>query len=315
MKSKYVTVVIPVYNERDNIIVLKDAIHQVFSKLNYRYHILFVDDGSSDGTPNILYTISCLDESVGYISLSRNFGHQAALKAGLDMASGDCVISMDGDMQHPPSVLPLLLEQWENGFDVVNTIRQDNSDSHSFKKTSSRLFYKVINGISDFEIKAGSADFRLMSRKVVDILCGLNENDPFFRGLVSWIGFSQTYVVYTASERFSGSSKYSLKKMFQLAVKGITSFSVRPLYIAIYPGIIISLLSLLYIPYALYSYLTGTAQPGWTSLIVTVAFFSGLQLMLLGIIGLYLGKVISESKSRPVYIIKETNLIKKTAIT
>ncbi|SFW74441.1 glycosyltransferase family 2 protein [Chitinophaga sancti] len=310
MTLKSVTIVIPIYNERDNIYVLKNAIHKIFAGLHYKYNILYVDDGSSDGTPGILAKVSQFDDRVEYVSLSRNFGHQAALKAGLDMADGDCVISMDGDMQHPASVLPLLLKQWEEGYDIVNTVRLEDKKLSYFKRKSSRLFYKLINHLSEFEIRAGSADFRLVSRKALDVICSLNEHDPFFRGLVSWIGFSQTHVVYQADERSFGSSKYSFKKMVQLAVRGITSFSIRPLYVAIYPGILISLMSSLYIPYALYSYFAGEAQPGWTSLIVTVSFFSGLQLMLLGIIGMYLGKVTNEVKKRPVYIIKESSLTK-----
>ena len=248
------------------------------------------------------------DERINYLSFSKNFGHQNALKAGLDHAKGDCVISLDADMQHPPSLIPTLLQRWEEGYDVVYTVRNEGADISVFKKRSANIFYRTLNWLSEVDVEVGTPDFRLLSRPVLEVLKNLNEYDLFFRGLVKWVGFKQIAVEYEQQERFAGKSKYTIKKMMSFALQGITSFSIRPLYAAAYLGFFISLLSLLYIPYALYSYYFGFTISGWTSVIVTIAFFGGLQLTILGIIGIYLGKLFMQSKGRPLYIVKETNL-------
>jgi dolichol-phosphate mannosyltransferase len=241
--------------------------------------------------------------------LSRNFGHQNALKAGLDLAGGDAVIMMDGDMQHPPALIPILLEQWEAGNDIVYTIRKDHQDMPMMKRKTSNMFYNLINNLSDIELEQGTADFRLMDRRVVDVFREFKETDLFLRGLVKWMGFKQSGIEYEPAERLKGKSKYTMKKMIRFALQGITSFSTKPLYIATYLGMSFSLISLLYVPYIIYSYYFGQAISGWTSIIATIAFFGGLQLMILGIIGMYLGKLFLQSKQRPHYIVKETNLV------
>lgn len=308
MHKSTVTVVVPVHNEQTNVPVLAAKLQQVFTPLDYEYNVIFIDDGSTDKTVEVLKQLSASDNRIGYISFSRNFGHQAALKAGLDHANGDCVISMDGDMQHPPALIPAFLEKWKEGYDVVYTLREEDPQLDYFKKTSSRLFYRTMNRLSEIEMEKGSADFRLLDRKVVDVLRNLPENELFFRGLVKWAGFSQFAMEYTPDKRHSGESKYNLKKMMRLALQGITSFSIKPLYLAIYLGLTISLLAVLYVPYALYGHYMGHARPGWASIIVTIAFFGGMQLMILGIIGLYLGKLFMQSKNRPVYLVRESKL-------
>lgn len=312
--TKLVSIIVPVHNERENVTVMAKAIKRTFADLPYRYNLLFVDDGSSDLTLHEVKKLALQDDNVRYISFSRNFGHQAAIKAGLDKADGDCVITMDGDMQHPPSLIPTLLEKWEEGYDVVYTVRKEDKKLPFLKRATSNLFYKILNWLSDIKIEKGTADFRLMNRNVVDVLRGLAEFEPFFRGLVKWAGFKQEPVEYEPNERRSGASKYTSKKMIRFALQGITSFSIRPLYAATYIGFTFAALSTLYIPYALYSYYFGYTISGWSSLIVTVVFFGGLQLMILGIIGIYLGKLFMQNKHRPVYIVKESNIHEPSAI-
>jgi dolichol-phosphate mannosyltransferase len=307
--TKKISIVVPACNEEGNIPILVDTLEEVMGPLNYEYQLIFVDDGSSDGTLALLKAISTTKPHIRYIGLSRNFGHQNALKAGLDLAGGDAVIMMDGDMQHPPALIPILLEQWEAGNDIVYTIRKDHQDMPMMKRKTSNMFYNLINNLSDIELEQGTADFRLMDRRVVDVFREFKETDLFLRGLVKWMGFKQSGIEYEPAERLKGKSKYTMKKMIRFALQGITSFSTKPLYIATYLGMCFSLISLLYVPYIIYSYYFGQAISGWTSIIATIAFFGGLQLMILGIIGMYLGKLFQQSKQRPHYIVKETNLV------
>jgi dolichol-phosphate mannosyltransferase len=216
---------------------------------------------------------------------------------------------MDGDLQHPPSLIPELIQQWEAGNDIVYTIRNDHKEISLWKKRTSRIFYDVINNLSDIEIEPGTADFRLMDKKTVDVFRSFHETDLFLRGLIKWMGFSQIGIEYTSRLRQSGATKYSIKKMIRFALQGITSFSTKPLYIAAYLGLFFSLCSLIYIPYIIYAYTFGHSVSGWGSLIATIAFFGGLQLMILGIVGIYIGKIYMQGKNRPHYIVKETNLV------
>ncbi len=306
--SKKISIVIPVYNEAGNLKIILHAIKKVFESLPYDFSIIFVNDGSQDETLNIIKKLSEENNEVGYISFSRNFGHQNALKAGFDSSNADAVISMDGDMQHPPTVIPELINLWENGNDIVYTIRKDHKELPMLKRTTSNLFYKIMNQLSSIELERGTADFRLLDKKVVNVLRDIKEYDLFWRGMVKWLGFKQISIEYSPAERASGKSKYTIKKMLELALRGITSFSTKPLSIAIYIGFLSSLISILYIPYALVSYFYGHVISGWASIIVTIAFFGGLQLMILGIIGIYLGKLFMQSKNRPHYIVNESKL-------
>lgn len=306
--SKRVCVIIPAYNEEGNIKAIAAAVDDVFKSMSCNYYILFVDDGSTDSTLQVMEELGRENKEVKYLSFSKNNGHQAALKAGIDHSDADAAITMDADMQHPPAMIATLVKKWEEGFDVVYTIRKDQNNLSIFKRFTSALFYKILGKLSDIEVENGSADFRLLDRKVTDELRKIKEQDVFLRGLVKWIGFKQASITYEPAERLSGKSKYSYRKMMMLALQGITSFSTKPLYAAIYIGFVFSLLSLLYIPFAVYSYFTNHTVSGWSSLIVTVTFLGGLQLIILGIIGLYLGKLFMQSKGRPMYIINKTNL-------
>ncbi|WP_345947878.1 MULTISPECIES: glycosyltransferase family 2 protein [unclassified Mucilaginibacter] len=305
---KKISVVIPSFNEEGNIEVLAERLVTVLKTINYDYEVIFVDDGSSDGTLNSLKALAGLDNNLYYLELSRNFGHQNALKAGYDYADGDAIISMDSDMQHPPEMIPQFLEKWEEGYDVVYTCREYQDEATFFKTKSSDLFYGVLNSLSDTKLEKGTADFRLIDRKVANVLTSLNENGLFIRGLVKWLGFKQYGIHYICEARFSGKSKYNLKKMVNFAMQGITAFSVRPLYIATGLGMFFSVMALLYMPYILISYFSGDAVSGWASMLTTIVFFGGLQLMVLGIIGTYLGKLFMQAKQRPNYIIRSTNL-------
>jgi glycosyltransferase involved in cell wall biosynthesis len=312
--TKLVSIIVPVHNERENIALMAKAIKRIFAGLPYRYHLIYVDDGSSDITLNEIKKLAVQDQNIKFISFSRNFGHQAAIKAGLDHAYGDCVITMDGDLQHPPHLIPQLLEKWEQGYDVVYTVRKEDKKLPFLKRKTSGLFYRLLNWLSDIKLEKGTADFRLLSRNVADVLRNLQEFEPFFRGLVKWAGFKQLPIEYEPDQRKSGVTKYTSKKMIRFALQGITSFSIRPLYAATYIGFTFAALSLLYIPYAVYSYYFGYTISGWTSVIVTIVFFGGLQLMILGIIGIYLGKLFMQNKHRPVYIVKESNIHEPSTI-
>ncbi len=304
-----ISIVIPAYNEESNIELVIQRLVKVMDATYENYEILLVDDGSTDASLVRIKQLAAQNHTLKFISLSRNFGHQNALKAGLDYAKGEAVISMDADLQHPPELILEFLKLWKEGYDVVYSIRKDNSETSLSKRSTSNMFYRILNSLSDIKIETGVADFRLMNRKVLNVLTNLNENELFIRGLVSWIGFKQIGIEYRPEKRLSGESKYTLIKMFRFALQGITSFSIRPLYIATYLGIGFSLLSiLLYIPYILISFYSGHVVSGWSSVLATVVFLGGLQLMILGIIGIYLGKLFMQAKNRPTYIIGETNI-------
>ncbi len=303
-----ISVVIPAFNEAGNIKILSERICEQLIPFG-EYEIIFVDDGSQDATLEVIKELARTNNSIKFISFSRNFGHQKALKAGLDNSEGDCVISMDADLQHPPELISKLIEKWKQGYDIVYTVRKDLQSTSFFKKTTSKLFYKIINKISDVDIPMGAADFRLMDRKVVNEIKKFNENWLFLRGLVSWLGFKQAGIEYLVQNRQSGESKYSFSKMISFALQGITSFSIIPLRASIILGLLISFFSFIYTVYALLDkFYFKTTVPGWTSILISVLFLGGVQLIFLGIIGEYLGKMFIETKNRPNYIIKENNI-------
>jgi polyisoprenyl-phosphate glycosyltransferase len=299
------SLVIPLFNETENITPLYRAIIPVIHKLNRSTEIIFVDDGSLDHSFDLVKYLASQDPRVKGISLSRNFGHQVALTAGLQQAKGSLIVTLDADLQHPPEIIISLIDQYEQGFDIVNTRRMDSSDNGYFKRLSSRYFYRFMNRIADISLTESSSDFRLMTRKALDCFLQFEEKDRFTRGLVSWMGFRQTVVDYECPPRFAGQSKYTLRKMLHFAADGITSFSAKPLRIASYMGVIVFLIGLLYTGYAIIRHISGNTIPGWTSLLVTVLLLGGIQLLSLGVIGEYLARIFNESKSRPLYFIKD----------
>lgn len=307
-RNKEVSVIIPCFNEAEGLLLFYNELKKNLPT-KYNYEIILVNDGSNDGTLDIIKKIHSANSDVSFISFSRNFGHQNALKAGFDFCTGDCAICMDSDLQHPPQLIPALLTKWEEGFDSVGTRREDHDSISFFKKTSSRLFYKLTSRFSDIKIEAGVADFRLLDRKVIDELKNFSENQIFLRAVIQWLGFKQIIIPYQAGERVAGESKYTLKKMISFAISGITAFSIKPLRFSIYLGLIFAFLAFIYGVYALFIYIfTSSALPGWTSILVSVLFIGGINLLMLGIIGEYLGKLFVESKKRPTYIISETSL-------
>ncbi len=308
MSNKLISIVIPAYNESENIPKTVPTILNLINPLPYRFETIMVADGCTDNTMDKIQELVLEHKNIFYIEFSRNFGHQNALKAGLDHASGDCVISLDCDLQHPPEIIPEMLSKWESGYEVVYTIRKEDKKLPLSKRFTSSLFYDTINRLSDVEIESGSADFRLLDKKVVRIMKNFHENEPFLRGLIKWIGFKQFSMEYSPNQRTLGKSKYSLKRMISFALQGVTSFSVRPLYGAIYLGFTFTMLSILYLPYVLHAFHNGKEVSGWASIIMTIVFFGGLQLTILGIIGIYVGKMFIQVKERPNYIIRSTNL-------
>lgn len=306
---KKISIVIPAYNEEGNLMPVYQRIKSVFEKMQgYGFEIIFVNDGSRDNTQLRLEEMALDFPEIKYIEFSRNFGHQPAVKAGMDYADGNVIISMDGDLQHPPELIPQMVQKWEQGYDIVYTIRSYPKEIPYFKRKTSNLFYRFLSQISDVDLtNGGGSDFRLIDASVAQVMKNLKEDDLFLRGLTSWMGFNQTGIEFVAGERFSGQSSYDLKKMLKFAFTGITSFSVKPLYLATYLGFIFSSLSLLYIPYVLYAFLTKTEISGWASLIMTIVFFGGVQLIILGILGIYLGKIFKQVKGRPNYIVRSKN--------
>ena len=305
-----ISIIIPAYNEERNVVLIHKKIVEIFSGLkSYDFEVIFVNDGSRDNTQQQLIELSQKFEEVKFIELSRNFGHQPAVKAGIDHADGDAVISMDGDLQHPPELIPKMIEKWKEGYDVIFTIRTYPKEISFFKRKTSDIFYKILSGLSDVNLtQGGGSDFRLLDADTVKVMKSFNEDDLFLRGLTSWIGFKQTGIEFTANERQVGESSYNLKKMIAFAFTGITAFSVRPLYIAAYLGFLFSGISAIgYILYIIYTFIAKTEISGWASLIITIVFFGGLQLIMLGILGIYLGKIFKQVKERPNYIIKSKN--------
>ncbi|UKB77581.1 glycosyltransferase family 2 protein [Chryseobacterium sp. MEBOG07] len=307
---KKISIVIPAYNEEGNVAMIHQKIKEVFEGLSsYDFEIIFVNDGSRDSTQQKLEELSNQYDEVKFIEFSRNFGHQPAVKAGMDNALGNAVISMDGDLQHPPELIPEMIKKWEEGNDVVFTYRTYPKEISFFKRKTSDLFYKLLSSLSDVNLtKGGGSDFRLLDAKAVEVMRNFNEDDLFLRGLTSWMGFKQAGIDFTAAERLSGKSSYNLKKMFTFAFTGITAFSVKPLYLAAYLGFLFSALSVIgYGTYVIHSFIAKTEISGWASLIMTIVFFGGLQLIILGIMGIYLGKIFKQVKDRPNYIIKNKN--------
>lgn len=306
--GKKISVIVPCFNEEEGLKTFNKALITALPE-KYDYEVIYINDGSSDQTYQVITELARENQRIKYISFSRNFGHQNALKAGYDYASGNCAISLDADLQHPPEVIPILISKWEEGFEIVNTLRHDHHSISFAKKASSGLFYKIMNKLSDVQIENGMADFRLIDQKVLKQLKLFHENFLFFRGMIPWMGFKQTVVPFTANERFAGTSKYTFKKMLKFASAGVTAFSVRPLKLSIYLGTAIAIIAFLYGLFAIYiHFFTDKAVTGWTSVIISVLFVGGINLLVLGIIGEYLGKLFIENKRRPNYLISDTNL-------
>ena len=314
--KKTISVIIPVFNEENTIEILLDRLREVL-KLEV-CECIFVDDGSTDETLSVLRRVTASfseNFKVRYISFSRNFGHQNALKAGIDEATGDCLITMDGDMQHPPEVLPEMIALWRSGYDIVHTVRRsedssndpDNPGPSFFKRMSSDLFYKIFSAVTGVPMRPGMADFRLMDKKVASVCRNLKGDVFFWRGFMSWLNFNHTSLPYTAKKRYSGKSKYSIKKMLALAWEGISLFSTLPIRIAWSCGFFGILISTIYGIYILYTKIFGDSVSGWSSLMLLTGLLGSINLLILSIVGDYLYKILNTTSGKPSYAIKESS--------
>lgn len=304
---KLVSIVIPCFNEEEVLVHTLPRLIKVADNLtNYDVEFIFIDDGSNDKTINILRDAAKKDLRIKVIRFARNFGHQIAVTAGIDMANGHAVALIDADLQDPPEILIQMISHWEDGYDVIYGVRSSREGESIFKTSTAHFFYRFLNYLSETPIPLDTGDFRLMDRKVVDILSSMPERHRFVRGLVSWVGHRQMALPYERKKRAAGKSKYPLIKMLRFATDGILSFSSKPLQISTKIGIFTSCLSLIGIFYALVMrLLTSDWVEGWTTLLITFLFIGGVQLISIGIIGEYIGRIYEESKNRPLYLIQE----------
>jgi dolichol-phosphate mannosyltransferase len=302
-----VSAVVPCYDEQDVLSETHAALSAALSALEGAdSEIVYVDDGSRDRTREILRDVQRRDPRVRVVGLSRNFGHQIAVSAGIESAAGDCVVVIDADLQDPPEVIGEMVALWREGYEVVYGVRADREGETAFKKWTARVFYRLINRLSHVEMPLDAGDFRLMDRRVVDVLLSMPERDRYLRGMVSWIGFRQAAVLYRRAPRLAGKSKYPLAKMIRFAADGLLSFSVTPLRLAIWTGFAAIALAFLGIVWAVLEWLlTNDLVRGWASIFTAVLFLGGVQLITLGIIGEYIGRIYAEVKRRPLYVVAE----------
>jgi dolichol-phosphate mannosyltransferase len=305
--KKLLSVVVPCYNEEAVIEETHQRLTEVLRRLDdLEYELIYVDDGSRDRTAAVLEQLHAADESVRVLRFSRNFGHQMAVTAGVEHAMGDAVVLIDADLQDPPEVILRMVERWREGYHVAYGVRTDRDGETAFKLATAKGFYRVMNRLSETSIPLDTGDFRLMDRKVVQALQAMPERDRFVRGMVSWVGFRQVAVPYRRAPRLAGESKYPLFRMLRFALDGIASFSVAPLKLATWMGFVTSGLALVGIIYALVLRLfTNMWVTGWTALFIVVLFMGGVQLLSLGIIGEYVGRIYGETKRRPLYLVQE----------
>lgn len=301
------SIVVPLYNEEEVITECYKRLSGTMDGCGGTYELIFVNDGSRDGTMGLARSIAEADSHVKIISFSRNFGHQNAITAGMDKASGDAVVVIDADLQDPPSLIPEMIAKWKEGFEVVYCKRTKRKGESMFKKSTAKLFYRMLNTLSDAEVPEDTGDFRLLDRKVVDMLKTLPERNRYVRGLVSWVGFRQAAVEYVREERFAGETKYPLSKMTKLAFDALTSFSHKPLRFPAFFGLFLSGAGFVFlIVMVCLAIFTGFAAAIWLCFIALSLFINGIVLICLGIIGQYIGRIHDEAKARPLYIIGET---------
>lgn len=306
---KTVTILIPCYNEENSIDVLYERLKKIIAQhIEYEFQILLVDDGSKDNTLGKMQELHAKDSLVSYLSLSRNFGKENAMLAGLDYADGDAVILMDADLQDPPELIPQMLREWEKGYDDVYARRRTRAGETWFKKASAHFYYRILQRFADIDIPADVGDFRLLDRQAVDALCSLRERQRYTKGLFSWIGYNKKELLFDRDPRAAGNSKMNFIKLLGLAVDGITSFSVAPLRLASVLGLFISSVAFLYLLFVVgKTLLFGDPVAGYPSMISIILFMGGIQLVVLGIIGEYVGRIFYEAKGRPDYLVSEFN--------
>ena len=302
------SVVIPIYNEEGNIPLLYERLTAVMQGMGISWEFIFINDGSRDRSIQLLKELAGQDPRVRYIDFSRNFGHQIAVSAGLDHCRGEAVVIMDADLQDPPELLPDMYRKYKEGFEVVYARRRSREGESWFKKTTARLFYRMLSRLSTVEIPLDTGDFRIIDHKVVEVLRNMPEKSKFLRGQISWIGFRQTFLEYDRQERHAGETNYPFKKMLSLALDGITGFSDLPLRFVTYFGLLVTGFAFLGTLYVLYSrFVMRDYVEGWSSLMITVLFIGGVQMIAIGVIGEYLSRIHANVRNRPLYIVRESN--------
>ncbi|MBN1409297.1 MAG: glycosyltransferase family 2 protein [Spirochaetales bacterium] len=300
------SIVVPVFNEEEVVEESYKRLKKVMDGVNESYEIIFVNDGCRDKTPDIISDICKNDANIKLVNFSRNFGHQIAISAGMDYTNGQAIVIIDADLQDPPEVIPQMIQKWKEGYDVVYGKRIKRKGEGLFKKLTAAMFYRFLKMLTNVVIPVDVGDFRLIDRKVCETIGKIKEQNRFMRGLISWVGFKQYALEYVREERFAGKTKYPLKKMIQFATDAIISFSYKPLKLASLLGFLVSLAGFGYLIYVIYIYFTTNTVSGWASGIVISLFFHGITLIMLGIIGEYIGRIYDESKNRPLYIVRNT---------
>lgn len=305
--TELLSIIIPFYNEQEVIRDCQQRISAAVQTIDMQVEMLYINDGSQDNTLNVLISLMEQDNRIKIIDLSRNFGKEAAMTAGLDVAQGDAVVVIDADLQDPPELIVEMVKAWRTGFDVVYAKRTSRKGESIFKKVTARLFYKLMNKMSDYEIPENVGDFRLMSRQAVDALNQVRERKRFMKGLFAWIGFPQTAIEYSRDPRLAGKTKWNYRKLTKFAIEGISSFTQKPLRLAAYAGVITALGAFgLGMYYIIKTMLFGEVIQGFPTLITVILFFSGVQLLSIGILGEYIGHMFIESKQRPLYFVKKS---------
>ena len=300
------SIVVPVFNEEESLLELGRRLSAALDELDGAWEVLLVDDGSTDATPVLLAELERRDDRFRAVRLSRNFGHQVAITAGLDAARGAAIVVMDGDLQHPPEVIHRLVERWEDGYDVVYAVAEEHEQATWFKRRSAELFYRLISRVAKVDMPLGAGDFRLIDRRVRDAFTSMRERHRYVRGMFAWIGFRQTGVTYRSPARFGGRSKYTLSAMTRLAADALFSFSQEPLMLVLKVGLAVSALSFLFGLATLASKLAGAYNvPGYVTIVVALAFLGGIQLVVLGFMGQYTARIFEEVKRRPLYIVDD----------
>ena len=305
MKPKY-SIIAPVYNESESLPELQKRITEVMTQTDEEWELVLVDDGSTDGSTGAIREMAKADPHIRPVIFARNFGHQIAVTAGLDYSRGDAVVIIDADLQDPPEMILDMIRKWKEGYEVVYAVRAEREGETWFKRTTAALFYRVIFKITDVKIPLDTGDFRLLDRRVVDVMNRMRERHRFLRGMAAWVGFKQVGLPYKRAARFAGETKYPFRKMLQLALNAITSFSYFPLQVATYIGFVSAGISIIAIPFVIIERLTGSqAFVGQATTLIAVLFLGGVQLISLGILGEYIGRLYDEAKGRPLYIVRE----------
>jgi dolichol-phosphate mannosyltransferase len=300
------SIVIPLYNEESGLPVLVERLQELIAQFDGPAEVVLVDDGSRDGTYELAQAVSVKDARFKLIQFSRNFGHQVAITAGMDAASGDAVIIMDADLQDPPHVVLQMIEKWKEGYEVVYGLREHRQGERLFKTATASMFYGLLHRIADIDTPVDVGDFRLVDRKALDAFLQMRENNRYVRGMFSWVGFRQTGVSYTREERYAGTTHYTLSKMVKLASNGILGFSSAPLRLALSMGVFLAIASVIYGVVVIALKLAGVSVvPGYASLLFAITFLSGIQLAVMGMVGLYVGRIYDEARARPLYVVRE----------